>query len=167
MPKVSIIIPAYNVGHTLSTCVETVISQTFKDIEIIVVDDGSKDDTKKIIKEYAALDSRIVPIHQENRGVSSARNVALSVASGEYIIFIDSDDSVTNEYVDELMRWSDYDFVTAGYKYQTADGSWFLREFEDITATKDDVQQNPSRFLGKYYFGSPWATLMKKKIIVD
>ena len=165
MPKVSIIIPAYNVGHTLSTCLETVISQTFKDIEIIVVDDGSKDDTKKIIKEYAALDSRIVPIHQENRGVSSARNVALSVASGEYIIFIDSDDSVTNEYVDELMRWSDYDFVTAGYKYQTADGSWFLREFEDITATKDDVQQNPSRFLGKYYFGSPWATLMKKKII--
>ena len=165
MPKVSIIIPAYNVGHVLSTCLETVISQTFKDIEIIVVDDGSTDDTEKIIKKYAALDSRIVPIYQENKGVSSARNVALSVASGEYIIFVDSDDSVANEYVDELMRWSDYDFVTAGYKYQTSYGSWFLREFEDITATKDEVQQNPSRFLGKYYFGSPWATLMKRKII--
>ena len=165
MPKVSIIIPAYNVGHVISNCLETVVSQTFKDLEIIVVDDGSTDDTGKIINEYAALDSRIVPFHQENKGVSSARNMALSVASGEYIVFVDSDDSVTCEYVDELMRWSEYDFVTAGYKYQTPDGIWLLREFEDITATKEDVQQNPSRFLGKYYFGSPWATLMKKKII--
>lgn len=167
MPKVSIIIPAYNVGHVLSTCLETVISQTFKDLEVIVVNDGSTDDTEKILKQYADLDSRIVPIYQKNKGVSAARNVALAIASGEYVVFIDSDDSVTTEYVDELMKWSEFDFVTAGYKYQTPDGRWFLREFEDIIATKEEVRQNPSRFLGKYYFGSPWATLMKKNIIDD
>lgn len=165
MPKVSIIIPAYNVGQALKTCLETVLLQTFKDMEVIIVDDGSTDETAEIIKQYAALYSCVFPIYQKNMGVSTARNRALSIASGEYIIFVDSDDIVTKEYVEDLMRWSDFDFVTAGYKYQTADGRWELREFEDVIASKEEVQQNPSRFLGKYYFGSPWATLMKKEII--
>lgn len=94
-PKISIIIPVYNVEKYLQYCLDSIIAQTFTDWECICVDDGSSDASGKILDEYAMNDERFVVIHQENRGVSSARNTGLDIARGEWISFIDSDDMIT------------------------------------------------------------------------
>lgn len=96
--KVSVIIPVYNTEKYLSQCLDSVVSQTLKDIEIICVDDGSKDNSSKILNDYAQKDPRIKSITQENRGPSSARNAGLRAAHGEYISFVDSDDMVTRDF---------------------------------------------------------------------
>ena len=92
--KISVIIPVYNVENYLKKCLDSVISQTYRNIEIILIDDGSTDTSGKICDEYAKFDSRIVVIHQENKGIGYVRNVGLDKATGVYIAFIDSDDYV-------------------------------------------------------------------------
>ena len=92
--KISIIIPVYNVEKYLSKCLDSVINQIYKNLEIILIDDGSPDNCGKICDEYAKKDSRIKVIHKENGGVSSARNIGLDIATGDYIGFIDSDDYI-------------------------------------------------------------------------
>lgn len=101
---VSVIIPAYNAEQYVGFCLDTVIAQTHKNLEIIVVDDGSTDNTGKICDEYANKDSRINVIHQENEGLSSARNAALDIMTGEYIAFIDSDDFISKDYTEKLLN---------------------------------------------------------------
>ena len=93
MPKISVIIPVYNAEQYLRKCLDSVVSQTFRDIEIICVDDGSTDGSGAILDEYAAKDNRIVVIHQANAGVAAARNTGLKSAQGEYLAFLDSDDA--------------------------------------------------------------------------
>ena len=92
MPKVSIIVPVYNTEKYLSQCVESILSQTFIDFELLLIDDGSKDDSGKICDEYAAKDNRIRVFHIANSGVSTARNMGLDNAKGKYIAFLDADD---------------------------------------------------------------------------
>jgi len=94
MAKVSIIVPIYNVEKYLAECIESLCSQTLEDIEIILVDDGSPDNSGAICDEYAQKDTRIKVIHKKNAGVSAARNDGLSIATGDYVIFVDSDDYV-------------------------------------------------------------------------
>lgn len=89
---VSVIIPVYNVSNCLERCLQSVISQSHKYLEIILVDDGSTDNSGSICDDYADIDSRIIVIHQVNQGVSAARNTALGMASGEFVVFLDSDD---------------------------------------------------------------------------
>lgn len=101
---VSVIIPAYNAEKYIAFCLDTVTAQTYRNLEIIVVDDGSKDSTGKICDEYAEKDSRIKVIHQENKGLSAARNAALEIMHGQYIAFIDSDDYIDPRYVDSLLK---------------------------------------------------------------
>ena len=91
-PKVSVIIPVYKVEMFLCQCLESVVNQTYRNLEIIIVDDGSPDQCGKICDEYATKDSRIKVIHKDNEGLSAARNDALKVATGEWISFVDSDD---------------------------------------------------------------------------
>ena len=99
MPKLSIIIPVYNVEPYLDKCISSIIHQTCVDIEIILVDDGSTDNSLLICKKYAEVDSRITLVHQDNLGVSAARNRGLELATGEWIGFVDSDDYLdTNAY---------------------------------------------------------------------
>lgn len=92
MVKVSIVVPIYNVQRFLPRCLDSILCQTLEDIEIIAVDDGSNDMSSSILDGYALKDSRIKAIHTENRGVSAARNLALSMSNGEYVGFVDSDD---------------------------------------------------------------------------
>ncbi len=94
MKKISVIIPVYNVEKYIKQCLDSVINQTYKNLEILLVDDGSTDNSGTICDEYAKKDSRIKVIHKENGGLSSARNVALDIATGEYIAFVDSDDYI-------------------------------------------------------------------------
>lgn len=92
--KVSVIIPVYNVEKYLESCLESIKSQTFTDYELILINDGSTDESVAIMRRYAKTDARIRIISQSNRGVSAARNLGLSVAEGDYVLFVDSDDTI-------------------------------------------------------------------------
>ncbi len=102
MIKVSIIVPVYNVEKYLRECLDSLIGQTLKDIEIITINDGSPDNSLQILEEYATKDPRVKIINQENAGLSAARNRGLSEASGEYVAFIDSDDWVDADFCERL-----------------------------------------------------------------
>ena len=101
-PDISIIIPIYNAGKTIQKCVDSVLNQTYPSFELILVDDGSTDDSRKRCECYSATDKRIKTFHQKNKGVSEARNAGLAQASGKYIFFLDSDDEL---YPDTLERY--------------------------------------------------------------
>lgn len=103
-PLISVIVPCYNVEEYLPRCVESVLNQTYRNLEILLVDDGSPDRCGEICDEYAAVDSRVKVIHKENGGLSDARNVALDVMKGEYVTFVDSDDYVAADYVEYLYK---------------------------------------------------------------
>ena len=102
--KVSIVIPVYNVEKYIKECVDSAINQTYKNLEIILVDDGSTDSSGKICDEYSIVDDRIVVIHRKNGGLSAARNTGLDVASGEYVYFLDSDDYIEENSVENLVN---------------------------------------------------------------
>lgn len=100
---VSIIVPVYNVKKYLSSCIDSILRQTYKNLQIILIDDGSTDESGVICDEYAKRDSRITVIHKINGGLSDARNVGIDNANGEYICFIDSDDFVRQTYIEDLL----------------------------------------------------------------
>ncbi len=102
-PKISVIIPVYEVERYLRRCLDSVIAQTFTDWEAICVDDGSMDDSGKILDEYAARDKRFRVIHKENAGVSAARNDGIKLARGEFVHFMDSDDFIDPDYYEKMI----------------------------------------------------------------
>ncbi|WP_295895187.1 glycosyltransferase [uncultured Bartonella sp.] len=101
-PSISIIIPVYNVAPWLRECLDSVVSQSFTDLEIIIVDDGSTDESSQIISDYASRDKRIIAIHKKNGGLGAARNTAISLATGNYIAFLDSDDKIHRDAYKKL-----------------------------------------------------------------
>ncbi|HHU48190.1 MAG TPA: glycosyltransferase, partial [Clostridiales bacterium] len=105
-PLVSIIIPVYNVEPYLEHCLESIINQTYKNLQIIIVNDGSTDNSPAICDKFAEKDNRIVVIHKKNGGVSSARNVGLGISQGSYILFVDSDDWIETDMVEHLINIS-------------------------------------------------------------
>ena len=130
MKKVSIIIPVYNNEKYVEKCIRSVMEQTFRNIEIIIIDDGSQDDSVEILNRLAAEDKRIVLVHQENGGVAIARNRGLELAKGEYVTFIDGDDYVSKEYIAlfyEMAEREQLDMIICGVRYVAEDGR-VLRE---------------------------------------
>lgn len=105
---VSIIIPVYNVRNYLKDCIDSVINQTYKNIEILLIDDGSVDGSSEICDEYKTLDSRIVVIHKKNGGLSDARNVGIDLCKGDYIYFLDSDDYLEKDAIEILLNSCEY-----------------------------------------------------------
>ena len=101
-PLISVIVPVYNVEKYLPMCVDSIIGQTYRNLEIFLVDDGSPDNCGRICDEYAQKDKRIKVIHKKNGGLSDARNVAIDIAKGEYITFVDSDDYLSLDFIEQL-----------------------------------------------------------------
>ena len=99
---ISIIVPLYNAEQDLPRCIDSILAQSYTDFELLLIDDGSPDNCGAICDEYATRDSRVRVFHKKNGGVSSARNLGLENACGEYIAFIDSDDYVLNDYLEML-----------------------------------------------------------------
>ena len=113
-PKISIIVPVYNAERYLHRCIDSILAQTFRDFELLLIDDGSKDNSGYICDEYAEKDERVKVWHKENGGVSSARNVGLDNARGEWVTFADSDDWLESNafaYYDELTNKHTFDYL--------------------------------------------------------
>ena len=102
--QISVVVPVYNVSKYLPTCLDSIVNQTYEDLDIIVVDDGSTDDCPRICDEYGQRDTRIRVIHQSNQGLSKARNTGLSLAKGEYVWFVDSDDWIVEDCIGRIAK---------------------------------------------------------------
>lgn len=116
-PLVSVVVPVYNVEKYIARCIESILNQTHNHLELILVNDGSPDRSGEICDEYALKDDRIKVFHTPNRGVSHARNTGLEHASGEYLLFVDSDDWVEDKHIEMLLPIDDEDLVYSGRKF--------------------------------------------------
>ena len=169
MKLISIIVPAYNVEDYLPRCLDSIIDQTYPNIEIVLVDDGSTDSTGKICDEYAIKDSRIKVIHRVNGGLSAARNSGLELANGDYIGFVDSDDYIdANMYasLNKYMEQFGADIANCGY-YEIGDNA-FKRSFTgEITELdgEEALQIYALEENDKYISNSVWNKLFKKEIL--
>lgn len=123
--KISVIVPVYNVDRFLDRCLISITGQTFKDLEIILVDDGSPDNSPQMCEEWAKKDNRIRVIHKENGGLGFARNSGMEIATGEFIAFVDSDDYIEFDMYEKLYQEaeeSDSDIVYSGFNYIASNG---------------------------------------------
>ena len=102
-PLITVVLPIYNVAKWLDTCIQSIVKQTYRNLQIILVDDGSTDESPTICERWAAKDNRINVVHQQNAGLSAARNTGLRLRKGEYVCFVDSDDYVEHDYVQRML----------------------------------------------------------------
>lgn len=178
--KISVIIPVYNVEKYLSRCLDSIINQTYKNLEIICIDDGSTDTSAQILKEYAQKDSRIKIITQQNSGQGTARNKGIDAALGEYILFVDSDDSLPLSACQKLLdkiTYHDADFLFFDANIYDTIHNFVVtnKDFMKIYELEDKVNQNTVfsyKDIKDYIFHNffPWnkiyrATFLKSKNI--
>ena len=169
---VSIIIPAYNSEKFIRRCLDSVVNQIYKNIEIIVVDDASTDNTEKIIKEYAEKDNRIRPFYSsENKGVSFSRNIGLKASTGEYIMFVDSDDELTKDAIRRMVDIankynSDYVDSYQIIKYAKNNKEYMFTEFKlpKKHLVLGSIENNP-KIINMYMYIK--GKLIKKNLIND
>ena len=163
-PKISIIVPVYKVEEYLSKCIESIILQSYINWELLLIDDGSPDNSGKICDEYALKDSRIMVFHKENGGVSSARNLGLVNATGKYIMFVDSDDWISSEClqvcIDEIEN-DNLDALQFGFISITDD-----TETPHVKAST--LPMNGEQYIKANSFNvSVWGGIYKRKIVED
>lgn len=165
--KVSVIVPVYRCEEYLSACIESILGQTYQDLEVILVDDGSPDGAGAICDAYAAKDSRISVIHQENAGVSAARNAGIDAATGDAIAFVDSDDTVEPDMYEVLVKLAlehGADIAHCGYRKVHFDGSTKEVLGTEILLVQDAWEASECLLAGKYFTGSPWTKLYRREM---
>lgn len=141
---VSVIVPVYNVEKYLSACVESIINQTYRTLEIILIDDGSTDNSGRTCDNYASIDERIIVIHQDNKGLSEARNAGLARCTGSYIAFIDSDDFYENDAIEYMLQKAldnNVPMVVAGLRLIDNLGKPINPEESDFTLSEEIITE--------------------------
>lgn len=173
MVKVNIGVPVYNVEAYLRECLDSIMNQTFKDFEVIMVDDGSTDNSFNICQEYVARDNRFKLIHQENKGLAGARNTCLKHMKGEYITWIDSDDVVDDNYLERLLEVQEKtgaDIVRCVRKLIRDGNVYFINGYEDGFINEDGIfdlsletalENGLSNYLGTIEF---WGELIPRRL---
>lgn len=164
---VSIIVPIYNASAYLSKCIESLINQTHKELEIILINDGSKDKSLEICNFYAKKDKRIKVFDKENGGVSSARNLGLDKHTGKYVTFVDSDDWVEEVYISHLynlMISFDADYVSCAWKLERRTDKTYAKQ-KDFAIVLNNVENLKELFLNRYNNGLVACKLFKSEII--
>jgi len=165
---ISVIVPVYNEEKYLRACVDSILAQTFRDFELILVDDGSTDNSSLICDDYAEKDYRVKVIHQKNGGVSSARNRGLDIANGEYVTFIDSDDWVLSDYLENLnarAAASKCDLITSGLIWWYNDVKHDADTLENVDIMDLSVESDLIRIISQKQMTSPVCKLYKLAII--
>jgi|AGTN01.3.fsa_nt_gi Glycosyltransferases involved in cell wall biogenesis len=175
---ISVIIPVYNAEKYLKKCLDSVLNQTFKDLEIIAVDDGSSDGSPAILDDYVKKDARVKVIHKENSGVSETRNIGLSAVTGEFIAFLDSDDYIEREMYENLykkIQEDNSDIVFCQIKRDCNGKIITLREpnFKKLVDNPKDIKyffyaynaDESKDVVTDVIFGSVWRSLFKTDII--
>ena len=170
MKKISIVIPIYNVEQYLRECIDSVIKQTYENLEIILVNDGSKDNSLNICKEYLDKDKRIRIIDQKNAGLSAARNVGLEASTGEYVMFIDSDDYMDLNACKVLynaIEGTDYEFVSANFVFTDSNGKpWKKPKFSNKFKNKELTIKNYRESF--YFINAPvWNKIFKREYLIE
>ncbi len=158
-PKVSIIVPIYNAEKYLNRCITSILEQTYKNIELILINDGSTDSSEEIILQMQEKNKDIIKYYkQENKGVFETRNFGITIATGEYIMFIDNDDYIDNDYVEQYVNVAEsgkYDLVIGGHRR---------------TSEKKEILSKtrlPDTIWGKYITLTPWARIYRREYIVE
>lgn len=172
MEKISVIIPVFNAGQLLKKCLDSVLTQTWSNIEVIVVDDGSSDDSPDICNRYAATDPRVKAIHTTNKGVCHARNTGLDNATGHYVMFVDSDDWLDSgmmEVLAGLMEKNDADMATCGYFMEDENGKviYGIDKNTEYTLGRWDAIGTLFKSPDYRYKGNLWDKLFLRQTIVD
>lgn len=168
--KVSIIVPFYNTEEFLDKCIQSILKQTYKDIQLLLIDDGSTDNSNRIAMQYASIDERILVLYQKNSGQAVARNIALDIAIGDWIMFCDSDDYIKPNMVEEMVNYAkeyDTDIVLCA--------TLFENEFRlsDKKGLYDDGRVFTNKEILKEYFttnkiqSAPWGKLFRKELFSD
>lgn len=184
MPKVSVVVPCYKVEKYLPEMVESLLAQTLRDIQVILVDDGSPDRSGAICDEYASRDGRVLVIHKENGGVSAARNDGLEAASGDWVIFCDSDDYVEPDALERLVSVGEdtgadvvFGDVTMVWPDRKRLEVFYKDEF--VTDDRKVIDQLIAADFYKYYcidppaggpafgYGGPWNKLVRRSLLMD
>lgn len=167
-PKVSIIVPVYNASEFLRRCVDSILTQEYEDFELILADDGSKDDSGAICDAYAAADPRVKVIHKENSGVSDTRNRAMDQAKGTYLQFVDSDDWLTSDATKLMVQTAEEhqcDLVISDFYRVVGERVSPKGDMEDGLLTRTEfaahMMQNPA----DYYYGVLWNKLYRRDLI--
>lgn len=170
-PLVSIIVPIYNAEKNLKKCIDSILNQAYKELEVILLDDGSSDTSGQICNEYALLDTRVNVVHKENTGVSDTRNQGISMAKGEYIQFLDSDDWITPDATASLVRAATEhvcdlvitDFYRVVNERVSQKGAIEEEGLMDRLTFATNMMQNPADF----YYGVLWNKLYKRSVIEE
>jgi len=171
MSKVSVIVPVYNASGVIGRCVESILRQDYSDIEVLLIDDGSRDDSYRIISDYAEKDSRVKAIHKDNGGVSSARNLGLDRASGEYVQFVDADDWIPFDATKLMVR----EMEDSGAQMVIGD---FYRVVNDKVSQKGSIKEGGVITRSEYgdnmlfspadfYYGVLWNKLYRRDILAE
>lgn len=171
MPKVSVVVPVYNCEKAIERCIRSILDQEYKDLEVIAVDDGSKDSSGEILDAIAKEDPRLRVIHKENGGVSKARNTALELIQGEYVQFLDSDDWIPTDSTKMLVKSAeelDVDLVV-GYFYRVVGENVALQGSIETTAvlSLQEYAQLMMATPADYYYGVLWNKLYKASIFKE
>lgn len=157
-PKVSVIIPVYNSEKFIGKCIDSVLSQTFQDFELILINDGSKDNSQKILEEYKQKEpKKITLIQQKNKGVAKTRNESIQMAKGKYVMLIDNDDFIDKDYIETFVKEiekHDDDVVMGGYRRPNEQGKIIKK------------LQLPNEPWGKFMIFAPWARIYKKEYLI-
>ena len=173
MPKISVIVPVYNVEKYLNRCIDSILNQSYSDFELILVDDGSPDNSGKICDEYAQMDERVRVIHKENGGVSLARNAGIDNARGEYITFIDSDDSIKGNFLESAIAHMDnVDLYVSGLEMITINNGeitkkddYTIEEAKRLSIT--ELYENVNKTFPQICICGPTCKIYKANIIKD
>lgn len=168
--KISVIVPVYNAEKYLQRCIDSILTQTFIDFELLLIDDGSKDKSGEICDEYANRDNRVKVFHKENGGASSARNLGLDYANGKYVVFVDSDDYISASYLDcfyqILLKYNDVDLIIQSPIYTSTNGALKSREipskvYDGVNILSDFVTD------GNLDFTEPHSKLFRLNLIQE
>lgn len=168
-PLISVIIPVYNAENWIGRCIQSIINQVYENLEVIIVNDGSLDNSQRIISDYCKLDSRIIALNQDNQGVSKARETGLKAAKGEFVTFVDADDYIDAKMYSTMVKYieKDTDIIEAGCRLVSVTGKIIQRvslQSENIEGGRNCAvhylkQQNVTNYM--------WNKLYRREILTS